>query len=131
MTNSPRIVLVSMPWESASRPSLAIGTLIAIARQAGFDCTAQHPNLDLAARMGAAAYNAFAENVELFPLGEHCFAIDLFGPEALDSERYLARFGGTDPIESASPDPLHVLRDRTVPGFLDAATVRLAALRPD
>jgi ribosomal peptide maturation radical SAM protein 1 len=131
MTPPPRVVLVSMPWESSSRPSLAIGTLTAIARQAGFDCTAQHLNLDLAARMGAEPYDAFAENVELFPLGEHCFASDLFGPEALDSERYLARFGGVDPMQSASPDPLHVLRDRAVPAFLDAATATLAALRPD
>jgi len=131
MTDLPRVVLVSMPWESASRPSLAIGTLVAIARQAGFDCTALHLNLDLSAQMGAAPYDAFAENVELFPLGEHCFAIDLFGLEALDSERYLAGFGGTEPVGSASPDPLHILRDRTVPGFLDAATARLAALRPD
>jgi ribosomal peptide maturation radical SAM protein 1 len=120
-----------MPWESASRPSLAIGTLVAVARQAGFDCAAQHLNLDLAVRMGAAQYDAFAENVELFPLGEHLFAVDLFGSEPLDSERYLARFGGTDPIESGSPDPLHVLRDRTIPGFLDAATSRLGALLPD
>jgi ribosomal peptide maturation radical SAM protein 1 len=131
MMDPPRVILVSMPWESASRPSLAIGTLTAIARQAGFDCTAQYLNLDLAARMGADAYNAFAENVALFPLGEHCFAVDLFGVEALDSESYLGRFGGTQSMESASPDPLHVLRDRTVPGFLDAATVRIAALRPD
>src|SRR5215212_1276718 len=92
-----------MPWESASRPSLAIGTLVAIARQAGFDCTAQHLNLEFAARMGTEAYNAFAENVELFPLGEHCFASDLFGTEALDSECYLARFGGTNPIKSGAP----------------------------
>jgi ribosomal peptide maturation radical SAM protein 1 len=120
-----------MPWESASRPSLAIGTLIAIARQAGFDCTAHHLNLDFAARMGPPAYNAFAENVELFPLGEHCFATDLFGTEVLDSERYLARFGGTDPIKSASPDPLHILRDCTVPDFLDAVTMRLVASQPD
>ena len=131
MTDQPRIVLVSMPWESASRPSLAIGTLTAIAHQAGFDCTAEHLNLDLAARMGAAPYDAFAENVELFALGEHCFAVDLFGTAVLDSERYLARFGGTDAMDSASPDPLHVLRDRTVPGFLDAATQRLATMRPD
>ncbi|MEA2899611.1 MAG: hypothetical protein QOJ84_5226 [Bradyrhizobium sp.] len=131
MANAPRVVLVSMPWESVSRPSLAVGTLVAIARRAGFHCTAQHLNLDLAARMGAAAYDAFAENVALFPLGEHFFAIDLFGTKALDSERYLSRFGGTDPIESDSPDPLHILRDRTVPGFLSDATERLAALRPD
>lgn len=131
MANAPRIVLVSMPWESVSRPSLAIGTLVAIARRAGFDCTAQHLNLDLAARMGAAAYDAFAENVALFPLGEHFFANDLFGSEALDSDRYLARFGGTDPIEGDSPDPLHILRDRTVPGFLSDATTRFATLRPD
>ena len=131
MASAVRIVLVSMPWESASRPSLAIGTLVAIARRAGFDCTALHLNLDLSAMMGSAVYDAFAENLELFPLGEHVFAVDLFGREALDSDRYLARFGGTDPIESASPDPLHILRDRTVPCFLGDATARLADLRPD
>lgn len=131
MRDSPRILLVSMPWESVSRPSLAIGSLVAIAREAGFECLAEHLNLEFAARMGVAAYDAFAENLELFALGEHFFATDLFGPEMLDSPAYLARFGGTEPVGSATPDPLHILRDRTVPDFLDDATIRLTEREPD
>lgn len=129
MTDQPLIVLVGMPWESAARPSLAIGTLAEIARRSGFTCRVLHLNLDLAARMGGAAYDAFAENVELFALGEHFFATDLFDPAVLDSEPYLAAFGATAGDEP--PDPLHVLRDRTVPGFLDAAADTIAALHAD
>jgi ribosomal peptide maturation radical SAM protein 1 len=131
MGDRARIVLVSMPWESVSRPSLAVGLLVAIARDIGFDCTALHLNLELSAQMGVTAYDAFAENLELFPLGEHFFAVDIFGPGALDSGTYLARFGGTEPIGTASPDPLHVLRDRTVPDFLDDALGQLVAAKPD
>ncbi|OJU17113.1 MAG: hypothetical protein BGN95_10135 [Sphingomonas sp. 66-10] len=127
----PLIVLVSMPWESTSRPSLAIGTLVAIAREAGFDCIAQHLNLELAARMGSAAFDAFAENIELFPLGEHFFAVDLFGRERLDSETYLARFGGKEPVAGEPPDPLHALRDSVVPEFLDLAAKAIAGYQPD
>jgi ribosomal peptide maturation radical SAM protein 1 len=127
----PYTVLVGMPWESTSRPSLAIGTLTALARREGFHCTARHLNLTLAAMVGADVYNAFAENVELFPLGEHFFAVDLFGAEALASEDLLAKYGGTEPLGTASPDPLHLLRDRTVPAFLDRVTAELTALAPD
>lgn len=129
MMDGRGILLISMPWESASRPSLAIGTLVEIARNAGFDCSALHLNLELSAKLGR-AYDAFAENIDLFALGEHLFAVDLFGAEALESEAYLARFGGCPTPEGEAADPLHELRDRDVPGFLTAAADKIALQNP-
>lgn len=129
--NGPRIALVSMPWESVARPSLALGTLSALAERAGFPCSVLHLNLDCAARLGQTLYDAFAENVVLFPLGEHFFAVDTFGTEQLDSDAYLSRFGGTAPAGDASPDPLHAMRDRDLPAFLDDAVRAVLGLEPD
>lgn len=128
----PRVVLVAMPWESIARPSLAIGTLCALATRAGFDARAVHLDLDFAASIGGDLYAAFAETLELFPLGEHLFACDLFGTDVLDSASYLATFGAApDDAVDAGDDPLRRLRDHDVPRFLDAATARLASIEPD
>lgn len=127
----PRTVLVSMPWESAARPSLALGTLSALAHRAGFPCAVVHLNLDLAANVGSGVYDAFAENIELFPLAEHLFAVDLFGPERLGSEGYLSRYGAVPSGSGTAPDAIHVMRDREVPRFLAEATDEVLALDPD
>lgn len=129
MSGPHDILLIGMPWESASRPSLAIGLLVEIAREAGFRCNARHLNLDLSARLER-AYDAFAENVALFPLAEHFFAVDIFGAEPLDSESFLAQFGGVTPAEGETPDALHELRDTIVPAFLDEAAASIARERP-
>lgn len=130
MTPNRQILLIGMPWESAARPSLAIGTLVELARNAGFDCSVQHLNLVLSAKLGP-AYDAFAENVALFPLAEHFFAADLFGTTPLDSEDYLARFGGGAAAEGEAADPLHELRDRDIPAFLEEAARTIALSKPD
>jgi ribosomal peptide maturation radical SAM protein 1 len=128
---APRIVLVGMPWESVLRPSLAIGILVAVARRAGHECSALHLNLDLAARIGADVYEAFAETFELFPLGEHLFAVDAFGRSKLASEAFLARFGADASRPGGSGDPLYALRDRDIPAFLDDAARTVAGGAPD
>jgi ribosomal peptide maturation radical SAM protein 1 len=128
---NPNIVLVSMPWESAARPSLALGTLSALAERAGFRCNVLQLNLDCAVRLGVRVYGAFAENIDLFPLAEHLFAVDAFGAERLDSDAYLSRFGGTAPANGAEPDPLYALRDGDLPSFLDEATRSVLGLAPD
>jgi ribosomal peptide maturation radical SAM protein 1 len=120
-----------MPWESVARPSLATGTLCALARRTGYRCTALHLNLNLAGKIGLETYQAFAETLELFPLGEHLFAVDLFGTDVLDSTAYLARFGGVEASAGEDPDPLHVLRDRDIPDYLTEAAQAVLRLAPD
>ena len=46
-----RVALVCMPFSAADRPSIQIGLLAAIARQAGFEADTCHLNLELAARI--------------------------------------------------------------------------------
>lgn len=130
MTRGRSILLIGMPWESAARPSLAIGTLVELARNAGFACSVQHLNLVLSAKLGE-VFDAFAENVALFPLAEHFFAADLFGTTALDSDAYLARFGGAAAAEGEEADPLHKLRDTQIPAFLAEAAWSIAQSNPD
>lgn len=124
-----RTVLISMPWESIARPSLALGMLSAIAAEAGRTTSVLHLNLDLASQVGVATYSAFAENVDLFPLGEHMFAVDIFGGARLDSDTYLRRFGAEDD-QGQDLDPLHLLRDVQIPTFLERAAETVLELAP-
>src|SRR5262249_46314072 len=85
----PKTLLVSMPWASAGRPSLAVGVLAGALDRAGLPCETAYPCLDLCAELGAESYELFAGTPWLFPLGEHLFAVDLFGCDALRSDEYL------------------------------------------
>ena len=88
--NRRPIILVSMPWASASRPNIALGLLVAIARRRGFPCHARYLNLPLASQFDPPdLYEEFANSPKMFPLAEHLFAVDIFGRQALDSDRYL------------------------------------------
>ena len=129
--SEPDVLLVGMPWESVIRPSLAIGILVAIAQRAGRNCSALHLNLDLSVLIGSDIYEAFAETFELFPLGEHLFAVDAFGRSKLESDSFLARFGDVDRRPGESDNPLYALRDRDIPAFLDDAAHSVAAHAPD
>ena len=55
------VVLVSMPFYSAVRPSLQLGLLSAIGRAHGFSVETLHLNLDFAARVGLPLYEALCE----------------------------------------------------------------------
>ena len=121
--NGP-IVLVSMPWASAARPSLGIGVLTAQARRAGFDCRALHPDLAMATRLTPEGYEALAESPGLFGPCEHVFAVDVFGPEALGSDAYLELYAAN------GSNAFRTLRDAVVPKFLDQVTDEILASRP-
>jgi ribosomal peptide maturation radical SAM protein 1 len=120
-----RTVIAMMPWASTVRPSLGVGTLVAAARTAGFECSATYPSLHLAAAIGPAAYELFADTSRLFPLAEHIFAVDLFGREALDSDGYLQRALGGSADAEAIRAALVRMRDGAVPAFLDETTQAL------
>lgn len=126
MPRRPSTLLVSAPWASTARPSLAVGTLTAAARRAGFPCEGEYLNLDFCARIGADSYELFSETPGLFGLGEHLFAVDVFGAAALDSDRWLATVVGPDRCAS-----LRELRDGVIPEALDGWTRRLLDRAPD
>lgn len=125
MREAPRILLVSMPWASNDRPSLAVGVLTAIARAHGHRCEALYPTFDFAQRIGPAAYESLAENPRFFGLSEHLFACDLFSAAVLRSDEFL---GGMD---GAAKQPLLALRDDVIPAFVDEIAARIAANAPD
>lgn len=122
-----RVTLVCMPWASTVRPSLGVGTLVALARAHGFSCDALDPHLMLSSMVGVDAYEGFAETRSLFGLAEHLFAVDIFGREALDSDAYLDSMLGAAQGESQASgrNALLQLRDQVVPEFLDRCLLEI------
>lgn len=57
-----RVALIAMPFASAQMPSIQVGLMTAIARDAGFAADAFHFNLDLAAELSPAFYELLCEH---------------------------------------------------------------------
>ncbi len=135
MVAKPRVVLACLPWAASTRPSLGLGLLVATARRSGFPCHAEYLNLDFAATFGPEAYELIASHDELFALGEHVFAVDLFGRTALRSDAFLDRFyaseSGEDAADLVSPDDILAARDVLVPDALDRYVTRILDRAPD
>ena len=116
-------VLVSMPWATTSRPSLSLSILSSNLKSLGHPCEVLYPNIYLSAVMGCNGYEYLAGTPALFGVAEHLFAVDVFGKEALESERYLSNCALTAPNHHESPESLRaslfILRDRIVPNLLD------------
>jgi len=114
------IVLVSMPFMDAHRPSIQLGLLAAIARRAGFPVRTLHANLDFAARIGVEAYQTIGEAQRQL-LGEWLFAVEAFGKSAPDPDAVLlAEIAGRLQRMGTPIDLLRQVRDRDVPDYLDA-----------
>ncbi|TFH66349.1 MAG: RiPP maturation radical SAM protein 1 [Gemmatimonadales bacterium] len=132
----PRVAFVCMPWASAARPSLGIGILVADARRRGYECDVHYPNVRMSAIIDSAVYEAMASERSLEGLGEHLFAVDIFGPEAVDSDAFLEGFdsdgrGGVTGSLTLESDALFALRDMMVPSFLDECLEQVLASNPD
>lgn len=132
---APREVrLVCMPWAASTRPSLGIGLLVAAARARGHACRAEYLQLDFAAALGVDVYEQVAVQEDYFALGEHLFAVDLFGARALRSDAFLDRFLALHADEGAGDfqaDALYAVRDLLVPDALERYAERLLADEPD
>lgn len=124
-------VLVSMPWATIIRPSLAVGILTRICEENNVPVLAMHTNLDMAARIGFDNAATLADDRMLYGLAEHFFACDLYGKDALDSEKFLkvlASLNPTGPFRRR--EYVRQLRDQIVPAFLDEMTERVLAEEP-
>lgn len=120
------ILLVAMPWATTTRPSIALGILDRLCAEAGVPSASIFPHLDLAALIGLDATRQMADERALFGLGEHLFAVDLFGREALDSDMFLELMSRLQlPPPFNDLDFVRRLRDETVPAFLDATVDRM------
>ncbi|MGW1993748.1 RiPP maturation radical SAM C-methyltransferase [Embleya sp. NPDC001921] len=82
------LALVNMPFASHRRPSLQLGLLGAIARDAGHRAEIFHLNLDFAAVLGEELYDLLCEHRGT-ALGEWVFAEAAFGAETPDAEGLL------------------------------------------
>jgi ribosomal peptide maturation radical SAM protein 1 len=117
------VVLVSMPFMDADRPSIQLGLLKAIVAGHGFPVRTLHANLDLAARIGANPYRVLAAHRGRM-LGDWLFSVEAFGEAAPDrAARLLDEFVEDLPGLGQSPqeirDRLLALRDRDIPAYLD------------
>ncbi|GAA0587245.1 RiPP maturation radical SAM C-methyltransferase [Paractinoplanes ferrugineus] len=110
------VVLVSMPFMTAERPSIQLGLLKAIAEAHGWDVRTLHANLDLAHRIGAEAYRTLCEQRgQMF--GDWLFSVAAFGEQAPDPD---GRLLDDHAAELDLPaDLLRRIRDEDVPGYLD------------
>lgn len=128
---APRGVLVSMPWATIVRPSLAVGILTRLCEERAVPVTAIHANLDMAARIGPEAAGLMADERTLYGMADHFFACDVFGREALESDKFLKVLEAMNPPGPfRRRDYVRKLRDQAVPAFLDDLTERILALEP-
>ncbi|MEV6301967.1 RiPP maturation radical SAM C-methyltransferase [Actinoplanes sp. NPDC051861] len=111
------VVLVSMPFMAADRPSIQLGLLKAVLEAHGFPAHTLHANLDLAALLGAERYSLLAEHRGPM-VGEWLFSVEAFGDDAPDpAGRLPDEFA--DDLGYLGGTALLDLRRRVVPAFLD------------
>jgi ribosomal peptide maturation radical SAM protein 1 len=122
------ILLISMPWATTTRPSIALGILDRLCAEAEIRSSSIFPHLDLSAQMGLDSAKPMSDERALYGLGEHLFAVDIFGREALESDMFLEIMCRL-PLPAPFNDISYVrhLRDVTIPSFLDDAVRRMLA----
>ncbi|MFJ1767534.1 RiPP maturation radical SAM C-methyltransferase [Amycolatopsis sp. NPDC088138] len=127
------VVLVSMPFLEADRPSIQLGLLKAIAEQHGFPARTLHLNLDFAVRIGLDYYQSLAEHRGR-QIGDWLFSVEAFGEAAPDPDGKLLEEIGAGlsyldgPAEPAAAR-LRGTRERDVPAYLDAVAGEFAGVR--
>jgi ribosomal peptide maturation radical SAM protein 1 len=109
-----------MPFYAAVQPSIQVGLLRAIARQAGFAADSFHLNLDLSALLGPDFYDVICNR---HMVGEWLFSVAAFGPDATpDDAEYFAKFPQEITwVEEADRDAayLSALRHEVLPHYIE------------
>lgn len=109
---SPSLALVSMPYASLQRPSLALGLLQAVCERQDIPTRAVHFNLSWAEEVGMRRYLACAVSAPTdYLAGEWTFAGAAFREQAPDPEAYLAGFPDAPPYREADGGRQVFLRD--------------------
>jgi ribosomal peptide maturation radical SAM protein 1 len=122
-TEGFRVAMICMPFGMADRPSIQIGLLTAIAEEAGFETSAYHFNLDLAAQLSPGVYEGLCGH-RGHMTGEWLFAPAAFGSAApSDEHSFFEDF--PEEIEWAhkiGQDPAFLvdLRRRVLPAFIES-----------
>jgi ribosomal peptide maturation radical SAM protein 1 len=88
MEVQPQVCLVSMPYASLERPSMALGLLKAILDEAGIATAVTYANIWFADRIGLRRYELFAAQLSnVFLSGEWTFAEAAFGDDPRREEK--------------------------------------------
>ncbi|MCP1337743.1 RiPP maturation radical SAM C-methyltransferase [Futiania mangrovi] len=121
-----RIALIAAPFNSVRRPSIQVGLLSEIAREAGWHATTHHLFLDFAAMASPDFYEAVA-NDRGVAVGDWLFSLAAFGDRAPDptGEKLIAAFDRRD------RDLLLHVRTEVVPAFVELAAAEIARAAPD
>lgn len=117
-----RLAIVCMPFASGDRPSIQLGLIGAIAREAGYATDLMHFNLNLARQLGTLQYEHLCQSRQHMT-GEWLFSRAAFGTEAPSTASdYFAAF----PSEAAwaeeigsSVEILTELHERTLHAFVE------------
>ena len=85
---APDVCLVTMPYASPTRPSMALGLLKAILAEGGITASVAYANLWFAESVGLRRYSLCASNMPIvFLAGEWTFAAAAFGDDPRRAER--------------------------------------------
>ena len=82
------VILVSMPFVDAYRPSIQLGLLKSLAAARGFPVRTVHAYLTFAAKIGVEYYQRLAEHRGTM-VGEWLFSLDAFGGAAPDHDAHM------------------------------------------
>ncbi len=125
---TPPVVLVSMPFREAHRPSIQLGLLKAIAQQHGFAVRTLHANLDFAVRIGLDHYRRLADHRGR-QIGDWLFSVAAFGEAAPDPDGKLLAELGDELSCLDGAERLLATREQDVPAYLEAIAEELAGVR--
>lgn len=117
------VALVTMPFVSASSPSIQIGLLKPIAESHGFPTETFHLNLELSHQIGEERYEQLCQFRGPL-IGDWLFSVAAFGPDAPDPDGALVDELSAELPRGMVPDAgdrgwLRDLRDDDVPRYLE------------
>lgn len=127
------VLLVTMPWATLDTPSLALGILHEVAREAGATVRTRYVNLDFfdwASRvtgLRADDYDLLANRAYFEGYGDWVFSAALHSRSEHGTAKFLAHCDDLDERQRALCVELH----RRVPDFLDDLAAGIAATRPE
>lgn len=134
----PAIALVSMPFATLTRPSMALGLLQGVLQREGLRCRSFYLNLAFAEEVGTRSYHLGTHlGPTEFLAGDWAFAGAAFGGEAPPAEAWLdcvarAWSGGGDRLPNRAAAVLKALRwmREAAPSFAVRAAERVLAWGP-
>lgn len=130
-----KLSLVSMPFVSCRRPSIQLGLLGALCREAGHPTTTHHLGVELAASIGPQVYELLCDS-RTEGLGDWLFSPAAFGADAPDHRgELLGRVapGTVQQLEELGwpPSRLLELRVQGIPEWLDEVAAEVLACEPE